>query len=122
MPEDARRKFGNEGEGIAADFLEKKGMKIEERQKKTNFGEIDLVCIDQGEIVFVEVKTRKTETFGYPEDSITKTKFAHMLRSAKAYLLEKHITDKPWRIDVVAIQIKNGKSEILHFKAIDIPF
>ncbi len=119
---DLRREFGTEGEEVAAEFLRGKGMEVMERQARTRFGEIDLVCRDGDEVVFVEVKTRKTDEFGPPETSITPTKFRHMARAAEAYIEERKWEDRPWRLDVVAIQLKEtGDPEILHFPAIDGP-
>jgi len=114
---DPRRAFGNEGEKTAADFLSRKGCKIIGRQVRTAFGEIDLVCEDQGEIVFVEVKARSTDEFGNPEAAITAKKFETMSRCAQAYLAEHALESKPWRLDVVAIR----GSEIVHFPGVDSP-
>lgn len=122
MSPDLRRVFGTEGEDVAAAFLEGKGISVLERQARTHFGEIDLVCRDGDEVVFVEVKTRTSEEFGPPEAAITPTKFRHMARAAEAYIEERKWEDRPWRLDVIAIQLKEtGDPEILHFPAVDSP-
>ena len=117
---DKRRIFGNRGEAIAAEFLKEKGFTILEKQYKSPFGEIDLVCQRGSEGVFVEVKTRKTNTFGYPEESVTKRKIQYIERTAQHYLSEKFLTDHPWRVDVIAIEMRGGKPKISHFEHIDI--
>jgi putative endonuclease len=118
---DARREFGNEGEERAARFLEGKGLEVTGSQVKTRFGEIDLVCREGDEIVFVEVKTRSSSAFGYPEASITPAKFSNMAQSAEAYLLAHGLSERPWRIDVIAIEHMGGSEQINHFPGVDSP-
>lgn len=118
MP-DVRREFGTSMENLAAEFLMKQGLKILSRQHKTKFGEIDIVCQDGNEVVFVEVKARQTSACGYPEESVTKTKLRHIIKSAEAYM-KKLPQDTPFRIDVVAIEL-SPKLHITYLKAIDIP-
>lgn len=121
---DARRQFGDAGEGLAAAFLKGKGFRILERQVRTPpFGEIDLVCEDGDELVFAEVKTRQSDEFGYPEESVTRAKFRHMRSSAEAFLSARGWEDRFWRIDVIAIRIFLGRDpEIVHLKAVDTAF
>ncbi len=118
---DPRRQFGNAGEELAAEFLQSKGLAILESQYKKTFGEIDLICQDGDEVVFVEVKSRHTSTFGYPEDSVTPQKIRHILRVAQGYLDETKRTESPWRIDVLAIEFHQEPPKITHIKNIDIP-
>ncbi len=113
--------MGNTGEKRAADFLQSQGLSVIECQYKKPFGEIDLICQDGEEVVFVEVKTRSSSVFGYPEDSVTPQKIGHILRVAQSYLLEKKRTESPWRIDVVAIEFHESPPKITHIKNIDIP-
>ena len=61
---------GDAGESFAAKYLEEKGMKILQRNFRYDRGEIDIVAEDDGEIVFVEVKSRQTHAFGSPEEAI----------------------------------------------------
>ena len=119
MP-DARRLFGTAQEKLAAEFLERKGMRVLRRQYQNHFGEIDLICEDGSELVFVEVKARRSETYGYPEEAVTRNKIRHIMQTADIYLQEEKIVDRPWRVDVVAIRYLDGKEpEIIHFPAID---
>jgi putative endonuclease len=121
---DPRRAFGDEGESLAAEYLRRKGIKVVGKQVRTEYGEIDLVCEADGELVFVEVKTRRTDTSGPPEASITPSKFSAMRRSAEAYVMGGALEAKPWRLDVVSILLKEGQAEpeILHFEAVDRPY
>ena len=119
---DPRRVFGDKGENLAARFLEEKGLVVIERQYRSRSGEIDLICLDGEEIVFVEVKTRRTQMFGYPEESVTEQKIQHLLKTAQNFLQDPQWIDRPWRIDVVAITSKKeAQPEIMHFPSIDIP-
>ena len=121
--EDSRRQLGNRGEHLAELFLIKNGMKILARQFRTPFGEIDLVGKVGDELVFVEVKTRLTDTHGYPEESVTREKIKHLVKSAQSYLQSHQAEDQAWRIDVVAIRSLDGREpEIVHFKALDLPY
>jgi putative endonuclease len=114
-----RKQLGDRGEDLAALFLQGKGFEILERQYKISAGEIDLICRDKGEIVFVEVKTRQTETFGYPEESVTPDKIRHIMSVVQNYLRKSFCEDAPWRVDIVAIQIKDSGPDIVHFEGID---
>lgn len=121
MP-DPRRALGDAGEALAAAYLRKKGYKILETQHRTPYGEIDLVCLEADEIVFVEVKTRTSKTFGPPESAITPKKLLHMQRAGEYYLQQRKSAFGPWRIDVVAILIVGKQPEIVHFIAVDSAF
>ncbi len=68
-------------------------------------GEIDLVTEHDGLLIFVEVRTRRTDRLGTPEESITPAKRAKLIAAAQTYLDEHDQTDRDWRIDVVAIEI-----------------
>jgi putative endonuclease len=121
---DPRRAFGNAGEDLAADYLSRKGVKTLARQVRTDYGEIDLVCEEGDELVFVEVKTRQTDTSGPPEASITPAKFGKMRRCAESYVAEHALESRPYRLDVLSIWLKEGAAEpdILHFVAVDRPY
>ncbi len=116
---DARKKLGDMGEELAAKFLKNQGLKILERQYRTKFGEIDLVAKDGCEIVFVEVKTRRTLELGHPEEAVHSIKLAHMAASGECFLRDQRCESAPHRYDVVAITWPKGKMpEILHLKAV----
>lgn len=120
---DARRAFGDAGEDLAAAHLAGLGLRVLDRQVRTAFGEVDLVCEDGDELVFVEVKTRQSDEFGYPEASVTPAKFRHMVASAEAVLSARGWEARFWRLDVVAIRLLPGtEPEIVHLKAVDTPY
>ena len=79
------RKFGDAGEELACRYLEKNGYKILERNKHySRFCELDIIAQEKNTIVFVEVKTRRTNDYGTPMEAVTKTKLQnlHTLKSA----------------------------------------
>ncbi|MBU0646532.1 YraN family protein [Patescibacteria group bacterium] len=117
-----RRWFGDQGEKAAAQYLQSQGLKILDRQYGVRGGEIDLVAQDGEEIVFVEVKSRRDESFGFPEEAVTPAKIRKIRRAIQYYLQAKKQEDRPWRIDVVAIQFANGQEpKVHHVKAVDMP-
>lgn len=95
--------IGALGEKIAADFLEKKGLAIIDHNFYTRVGEIDLIARDGDKIVFVEVKTRKGEDLGLPEEAINFSKQEKIVRAAHYYLWQNDLLDKEYRFDAVSI-------------------
>lgn len=103
---------GKEGEKIAASFLKKSGYHIIETNFRCVLGEIDIVARENGELVFIEVKTRKSEALGYPEQAVGIKKQTKISRLALFYLQEKKLTDARARFDVVAITMSDSENEI----------
>lgn len=114
MP-DRRRIFGDRAEALAARHLTAKGMRILARQFRTRYGEIDLIAKDGDEVVFVEVKARTTNDFGYPEESVTVTKLRKIMQCAAQYLRKQRWDDHPHRIDVIAIEFATNPPRLTHF-------
>jgi putative endonuclease len=104
MPQ--RRRLGNFGEAAAAAYLSRQGYTLLARQWRCAAGEIDLVAQQDDTLVFVEVRTRRGDTRGIPEESVNATKRARLITLAYTYLTE-HALDEtqPWRIDVIAIEV-----------------
>jgi putative endonuclease len=98
-----RKLLGREGEDRAAKFLAQRGYRILERNYRTRSGEIDLIALDRGVVVFVEVKTRTSNAFGAPELAVTPQKQRRMLKAALGYMKYKKLHQVPCRFDVVAI-------------------
>ncbi len=102
-----KKKLGKEGEDRAAIYLAKQGYKILERNYSTRNGEIDLIALHQGEVVFVEVKTRTSNAYGSPELAINPRKQGRMVKAALGYIKYKKLHQMPCRFDVVAISTGN---------------
>jgi putative endonuclease len=111
-----RRVQGKVGEDLAANFLERNGFKIIKRNYRFERGEIDLIAEEGDELVFVEVKARRSSAFGAPEDAVTEEKQKQVHAVADGYLFEYDIDNRPCRFDVVAVEFKNGNAEIRHIR------
>jgi putative endonuclease len=109
-----RRKIitGKTGEGIAVDFLTQNGYRILEVNYRCPIGEIDMVARESGELVFVEVKTRKSSAMGYPEQAVGFAKQKKMSQLALWYLRDKKVIDAAVRFDVVAILMLPSGNDI----------
>ena len=110
---------GNRGEETAVEYLKKHGFLIVERNFRTRFGEIDIVCRDGQIFVFVEVKTKIGHDFGEPEEMVGKSKIGKVKRMAEVYLQDMKL-DVACRVDVVAIVLDiNGSVErVDHYQAV----
>jgi putative endonuclease len=100
---DPRRQLGDAGEDLAAAALKKQGYQILERNYVTPLGEIDLIARHRGELVFIEVKTRRSDKFQDPRDAVTPAKQARLQRLADYYLQRKRLGEVAIRFDVVGI-------------------
>ncbi|MFN8595187.1 MAG: YraN family protein [Anaerolineae bacterium] len=115
---DRRQRLGKLGEDLAALRLAARGYVVRERNWRCTEGELDIVAEKDGVLVLVEVRTRRGDRFGTPEESITPTKRAKLLEVAQAYLDEHNAADRDWRIDVVAIEI-GARGEVARFEHIE---
>ena len=103
--------LGKWGEDQAARYLAAKGVVIIERNIQTEYGEIDLLGIIDDCLLFIEVKTRQTKKYGFPEVSVNKLKMNHMIKAALKYIQDHDNLLNDWRIDVISIEL-NTKKEI----------
>jgi putative endonuclease len=111
-PEAARQGLGRTGERLAAEELVCRGYHILEQNFRCPHGEIDLVAEDEHDLIFVEVKTRRGNAYGLPEDAVTFRKRQKLVQVASYYLDLHACSERAWRIDVVAVQLsKSGKLE-----------
>ena len=93
---------GSCGEDAACEYLKAHGCEIVERNMRTRCGEIDIIARDGGCLVFVEVKTRGSDSFGTPAEAVTYYKRRNIIRAAELYLM-KNPTDSDIRFDVVEV-------------------
>lgn len=107
--------LGIEGENLAVKFLKSSGYKIIARNYKTPIGEIDIIAKDGETIVFIEVKTRTDDAFGYPFEAVH-TKKKQKLKKLALLYLKKQKKECPARFDVLSIYKSYGKYEIEHIK------
>ena len=124
MPVDTpRQSLGRRGEELAADFLRRQGYRILETNARSRLGEIDIVADAPGNgekpLVFIEVKTRRSATFGSPLEAVASRKQHRLIRLAEAYLQQNpRLSKRVCRFDVIGIVIDRGdQPKIEHIPA-----
>ena len=93
---------GKRGEELASLFLENKGWLILERNYRYKRGEIDLIALHDSLLIFLEVKFRKNNHFGHPENFVNAKKSEMVKQTAEYYLIEKNWKGNI-RFDIIAI-------------------
>ena len=113
-----RQRLGNWGEGVARRFLEREGYRVLDTQYRCRWGEVDIVATEGGELVFVEVRTRRGTRFGTPQESIAPSKASRLESTAQHYMAKNGLTHSNWRIDLVSILLDSGGlvQEVSHLK------
>lgn len=101
--------IGNIGEDIALNYLLNKGYILLCRNYRQFIGEIDLIMQDENQLVFIEVKARKSVKYGYPRDFVTKNKQRKILDTACLYIQENNLENYQPRFDVVEIYLSEEK-------------
>jgi putative endonuclease len=99
---------GAEGEELAVNYLVKSDYLILERNWRCKHFEIDIIATHQSLLVFVEVKTRTSLAFGYPEESISKIKMKRLKLAAALYHFH-HPKFKKIQFNVISILLHNQK-------------
>jgi putative endonuclease len=109
--------LGKAGEDAAVRYLKKKGYKIVGRGFRLLRGEIDILAYDGATLVFAEVKTRTSQAFGCPEESVTPAKQAQIRKIAQGYLAKNRLENSPCRFDVLSVMLGNDRQVIIrHFE------
>lgn len=106
------RKEGQFGEDFACEILINMMYKILERNFLSRYGEIDIIAEKDKRIHFVEVKYRKSQGFGLPQEFVTKKKLDKILRTAKIYLFQNDKMANDYQVDVIAIEKESSRYEI----------
>lgn len=100
--------FGKVGEQAAEKYLKGLGYKILERNFRTRWGELDIIAKEGDCLVFAEVKTRHNDSFGRPEEAVTRAKQKHLIKAAQIYLSQTKQAHALWRIDVLALTLRHS--------------
>ncbi|MGV8058681.1 MAG: YraN family protein [Smithellaceae bacterium] len=104
---------GKYGEQIAVAYLRKNGYRICETNFRCPLGEIDIIAREKtNELVFIEVKTRKSSQLGYPEQAVGTRKQQKLSQLALWYLQKNKLTNSDARFDVIAITLLSEGHEI----------
>ena len=110
--ETASQTLGILGEELAFHYLSKIGYKILLKNYECNLGEIDLIAKQNGMLVFIEVKTRRSDAMGLPQESVTFQKRRQIVKTAQYYLKRYGIHNAPCRFDVVSIRMLSPTPQI----------
>ncbi len=95
--------LGAQGERAAQRHLKRRGYRIVARNFRAAGAEIDLVAMDGETLVFVEVKTRRSDDAGAPEEAVDARKQTRMRRAAEAFAIQYRVGEREMRFDIVAI-------------------
>jgi len=107
--------LGQQGEDIAAKYLEQKGYAVLDRNWRCGHKDLDLVVTKDNVVVFVEVKTRTGTEWGDPVDAVTDRKIRRIVNSADAYIRFNKI-DMDARFDIVSIVVEDGEFKVEHIE------
>ncbi len=111
--------LGPWGEALAAEYLRKKGCRIEAMNYRTRLGEIDIIAANRRYLIFCEVKLRKTADFAAAREFVDARK-QQRLRSTALVYLSQHETNLQPRFDVIEIYAPDGtatkKPQINHME------
>ncbi len=110
--------IGSYTENIAATYLLSNGYSILDRNYRNKFGEVDIICQKDNLIIFVEVKSRYTNSFGNPLESVSCHKQKKIILLSKFYILYKKLSDFNIRYDVIEIYLNhlNNTYEVNHLE------
>jgi putative endonuclease len=101
------------GEELAAAFLAVKGFRVIDRNYRCKGGEVDIVAMDGKTIVFVEVKTRRSHTFGIPQLAVTPFKQRQIMKAALTWLAHHRRQNSQARFDVIAITLRSDNEPVI---------
>ncbi len=107
---------GKKGEDMVASFLRKNGHTIIKRNYVSRFGEIDIIAGKDGLLLFIEVKTRRENSYVSPKEAVDSHKIRRMLLTAEDYLSKTQIGDdlQP-RFDVAEVLVKDDNTYHLNY-------
>jgi putative endonuclease len=101
----SRQNTGKIGEEVTVRFLEQRGYRILSRNFRCYLGEIDIIARQNGELVFIEVKTRTSQIFGLPQEAVGYRKQKKLKQLALFYITMHQPKEKGYRFDVVAVTL-----------------
>ena len=107
--------FGKKGEEMAREYLVRKGYKVIATNWRYLKDEVDIVAEHNSQLVIVEVKTRRTNDFGEPEEAVTKKKQKFLIRAANAFVEQKELESEV-RFDIVSVIVCDKKWQITHIE------
>ncbi len=111
-----KQKLGQQGEAFIEKYLIKEGYQVLKKNYRKKTGEIDLIVRSpENEIVFIEVKTRRSSKYGKPEEAVDSRKIEKIRKTAEHWILENKYSNQHWRIDIIALEL-GTEEKITHLK------
>lgn len=108
-----KKDLGQLGEDIALDYLKKSGYKILRTNYAAKIGEIDIIALEKGVFVFIEVRSRSgRQAHEYNLSSIDATKQHKLSKTALFFLKEHNVLNKKARFDVVSVALSDPVEKI----------
>ena len=111
-----RKTLGARGEEIAVAYLIRQKYRIIETNFRCRCGEVDIIARDGKTLVFVEVKTRRTASYGLPQLAVTPFKQRQISKAALTYLSKNRLMEENARFDVVSIFLLDISPTVDHIK------
>ncbi|MEN8152446.1 MAG: YraN family protein [Acidobacteriota bacterium] len=108
--------LGAEGEKEAVKYLRAEKYSIIEKNCRVGGSEIDIIAVKDGFLVFIEVKTRSSEDYGYPEEFVDRRKIKKIISGAKLFSARKKWRDHLIRFDIISLLFAEGKFKIDHIE------
>lgn len=113
-----RQQTGRNGEELARRYLLEQGYIIRDVNWRGRRGELDLVAERDGMLVIVEVRTRRTLTFGTAREAVDRRKLWQLRRVAEEYVARQQLFSMPLRLDVIAIEWQGKRPFIQHLQGV----
>ncbi|WP_084077511.1 YraN family protein [Demequina sp. NBRC 110057] len=115
----ATREVGRYGEDVAARWVEERGWAVLARNWRCEHGEVDLVARDGPDLVVIEVKTRRSQAYGPPQEAVTRAKVERLRRLAAAWLSRDGSRCRDVRVDVLAVSLpRAGAARVEHVRGV----
>jgi len=116
----AKDAVGRHGEQVVATRLREAGWEILDRNWRCDLGELDIVAVDGRDLVAVEVKTRRTHSYGPPQEAVTRRKLARLRQLTAAWLSSQQRHFGAVRIDVCAVTLpRSGPALVEHLRGVE---
>ena len=115
----AKDAVGRHGENVATRYVQDAGWRVLDRNWRGPDGELDIVAMDGGSLVAVEVKTRRGVGYGHPAEAVTPRKVARLRRLTAQWVAAHDVRPRSIRIDVIAVVLpRSGAAQVEHLVGI----
>lgn len=106
---------GRRGERLAEAYFLVHGAELLERNYHVQYGEVDLIFLHEGELVAVEVKTRRVDNLAAPEECFFERQLRRVVRGLTTYAQDNDLLEMPFRVDGVVVEV-DLDGEVLRFE------